>query len=86
MSYLALSVSFEYFCYGSTAIRNMFTLIQCGAVVDPRRHDYLEQLLRAYSESAHLDANYMHTWIIITRDLTRRSYIRKGCYINERLL
>ena len=41
MSHLALSASFEYLCYGSTAILNIF-LLRCGdrqiltSKVDPR--------------------------------------------------
>ena len=32
----ALSDSFEYLCYGSTTIRNMFTLIVRGSTLDVR--------------------------------------------------
>ena len=34
MSQLALSDSFEYLCYGSTAIRNMLTLTVLGSTLD----------------------------------------------------
>ena len=34
MSYSALSDSFEYLCYGSTAIRNVFTLTVRGSTLD----------------------------------------------------
>ena len=36
MSYLALSASFEYLCYGSTAILNIFTITVRGSALDFR--------------------------------------------------
>ena len=37
MSYLALSDSFEYLCYGSTAIRNIHDLTVRRSILDVRR-------------------------------------------------
>ena len=53
MSYLALSASFEYLCYGSTAIRNILILLVLGSSVRVSSESdvYRRQIVRIKSES-----------------------------------
>ena len=49
MSYLALSASFEYLCYGSTAIRNSL-LFQCGDRLYTSESDVSRRQILTYKE------------------------------------
>ena len=51
MSWLALSDSFEYLCYGSTAIINIFSLTVWGSTLDVSICVYIRQIMTSKVDS-----------------------------------